>query len=93
MGGQVRLSGGHLCIDLTYVQMTGEEQRALLAAVQETVVAHLAMISAASNVVTISMLPDNNGQRPPPPPKPKPVPPPKPAPKPKPVPKPKADPA
>ncbi|MBY0332531.1 MAG: hypothetical protein K2X49_17895 [Acetobacteraceae bacterium] len=78
--GAIRTAGGHLCIDLTKVQMTGEERRDLLDAIQETVVSHLARISARANVVTISMLPDNNGERerPKPPPPPTPPPPPRP---------------
>ena len=58
------LTGGHLCIDLTNIEMSGEDQQDLLRAVQTTVVAHLARQSAMSKVVTISMSP-NNGQDPP----------------------------
>ncbi|MBK1659380.1 hypothetical protein [Paracraurococcus ruber] len=71
MGFRAR-GGGHLCIDLAYVQLTGAEQRALLRSVQETVVAHLAKISRTSGLVTISLLPEGNGagDEPPPPPEP-----------------------
>ena len=75
--GAVISRGGHLCIDLTHIEMSGDEHRHLLHAVEATVVAHLARISANCKVVTISMS-ANNGQRPlpelpskpPPPPKP-----------------------
>jgi len=67
------LTGGHLCIDLTSIEMSGEEQQDLLRAVQATVVAHLARQSAVSKVVTISMSP-NNGQDPQPKPEPPPPP-------------------
>ena len=53
------LTGGHLCIDLTNIEMSGEDQQDLLRAVQNTVVAHLARQSAMSKVVTISMSPNN----------------------------------
>jgi len=53
------LTGGHLCIDLTNIEMSGEEQQSLLRAVQTTVVAHLARQSAVAKVVTISMAPNN----------------------------------
>jgi len=68
--GDAVWTGGSLCIDLTYVKMSGSELRSLVSAVQATVVEHLARQSAASNVVTISMMPTNNGfaPRPPPPP-------------------------
>jgi hypothetical protein len=88
------LTGGHLCIDLTNIEMSGEDQQDLLRAVQTTVVAHLARQSAMSKVVTISMSP-NNGQDPRPEPdrspdpdrNPRPNPPPKPDPKPDPDPR------
>ena len=67
------LTGGHLCIDLTSIEMSGEDQQKLLRAVQATVVAHLALQSAVSKVVTISMSP-NNGTRPEPSPSPDPSP-------------------
>jgi hypothetical protein len=57
------LTGGHLCIDLTNIEMSGDDQQKLLRAVQATVVAHLARQSVVSKVVTISMAP-NNGYRP-----------------------------
>ncbi len=72
-----RLTGGHLCIDLTNIEMSGEDQQDLLRAVKETVVMHLARQSAVANVVTISMSP-NNGTRPEPTPAPKPEPSPRP---------------
>ena len=53
------LTGGHLCIDLTNIEMSGDDQQDLLRAVQTTVVAHLARQSAMSKVVTISMSPNN----------------------------------
>ena len=61
MGIKAGLTGGHLCIDLTNIEMSGDDQQKLLRAVQATVVAHLARQSAMSKVVTISMSP-NNGQ-------------------------------
>jgi hypothetical protein len=73
MGTRAGLTGGHLCIDLTNIEMSGEEQQDLLRAVQATVVAHLAGQSAVSKVVTISMSP-NNGQDPQPKPEPPPPP-------------------
>ena len=62
MGARAALTGGHLCIDLTNIEMTADEQQDLLRAVQATVVGYLARHSAVSRVVTISMSP-NNGQR------------------------------
>ena len=53
------LTGGHLCIDLSNIEMSGTDQQDLLRAVQATVVAHLARQSAVSKVVTISMSPNN----------------------------------
>jgi len=76
-----RLTGGHLCIDLTNIEMSGEDQQDLLRAVQTTVVSHLARQSAVSKVVTISMSP-NNGTRPEPSPSPDPSPRPDPTPNP-----------
>ena len=61
MGERAALTGGHLCIDLTNIEMTGDQQQGLLRAVQATVVGYLARQSAVSKVVTISMSP-NNGQ-------------------------------
>src|SRR5882757_7710871 len=61
MGVRAGLTGGHLCIDLTNIEMSGDDQQELLRAVQATVVAQLARQSAMSRVVTISMSP-NNGQ-------------------------------
>ena len=42
MGLRQQLTGGHLCIDLTNIEMSADYQQALLAAVQATVVDHLA---------------------------------------------------
>jgi len=75
MGNRAGLTGGHLCIDLTNIEMSGDDQQDLLRAVQATVVAHLTRQSAVSKVVTISMSP-NNGQDPKPP-SPTPPPPPR----------------
>jgi len=75
------LTGGHLCIDLTSIEMSGEDQQKLLRAVQATVVAHLALQSAVSKVVTISMSPNNGTEEDEPRPQPEP---PKPDPSPKP---------
>jgi hypothetical protein len=58
MGLRQQLTGGHLCIDLTNIEMTTDDQQALLAAVQETVVAHLARHSEPAKVVTISLAPN-----------------------------------
>lgn len=78
--GAIASPAGHLCIDLSHVEMTGDQQQALLRAVQATVVRHLAEIASHHKVITISLSP-NNGQRPrpedvpvptPPPPPPKP---------------------
>jgi hypothetical protein len=73
MGTRAGLTGGHLCIDLTNIEMSADEQQELLRAVQATVVAHLARHSAVAKVVTISMSP-NNGQDPQPRPEPPPPP-------------------
>lgn len=53
---------GHLCIDLSNIAMSGDDQRELLRAVEATVVAQLARIAGDYKVVTITMSP-NNGQR------------------------------
>ena len=97
MGVRAGLTGCHLCIDLTNIEMSGDDQQELLRAVQATVVAQLARQSAMSRVVTISMSP-NNGQDPRPEPdrspdpdrSPRPNPPPKPDPSPNPSPPPRA---
>jgi hypothetical protein len=57
MGLRQQLTGGHLCIDLTNIEMSADEQQQLLAAVQATVVAHLARHSEATKVVSISLSP------------------------------------
>jgi hypothetical protein len=63
MGMRAGLTGGHLCIDLTNIEMSADDQQDLLAAVQATVMEHLARRSEAANVVTIS-LSASSGQRP-----------------------------
>jgi hypothetical protein len=70
--GSARMRGGYLSIDLTNVEMSGDEMRTLVSALQATVVTHLARVSAESRVVTISLLPGNNGFRPEPEPEPPP---------------------
>lgn len=79
--GAIVSTVGHLCIDLSHVEMSGDQQQDLLHAVQATVVAHLAKVSSHYKVVTITLGP-NNGQRPKPeePPTPAPTPPPTPQP-------------
>ena len=62
MGARAGLTGGHLCIDLTNIEMSADDQRNLLAAIQATVAAYLASRSEVAKVVTISMSP-NNGRR------------------------------
>ena len=58
MGLRQQLTGGHLCIDLTNVEMSTDDQQALLAAVQQTVIDHLARHSEPAKVVTISLAPN-----------------------------------
>jgi hypothetical protein len=58
--GAVVISGGHICVDLKNVEMTGDQQRELLRAVEQTVVEQLARIAAGAKVVTITMG-QNNG--------------------------------
>jgi len=58
MGLRQQLTGGHLCIDLTNIEMSADDQQALLAAVQQTVVDHLARHSELAKVVTISLAPN-----------------------------------
>ena len=55
-------TGGHLCVDLTNIEMSSDDQQGLLSAIQATVVSYLAERSEAAKVVTISLSP-NNGQR------------------------------
>ena len=55
MGMRAGLTGGHLCIDLTNIEMSADDQQALLEAVQATVMEHLARQSEAASVITISM--------------------------------------
>lgn len=62
MGARAAFTGGHLCIDLTNLEMSAQEQQVLLLAVQTTVVKHLAS-QCATKVVAISMSP-NNGYKP-----------------------------
>ena len=64
MGLRQQLTGGHLCIDLTNIEMTADDQQALLAAVQATVVDHLARHAEAPKVVTISLAPNGPDARP-----------------------------
>ena len=95
MGARAGLTGGHLCIDLTNIEMSGDDQQDLLRAVQATVVAHLARQSAMTKVVTISMSPNNGfrpGEEPERTPEPDRSPRPDPAPKPEPSPKPEPQP-
>ena len=61
MGLRQASTGGHLCVDLTNITMSPEDQQGLLSAIQETVVSYLAERSEAAKVVTISLSP-NNGQ-------------------------------
>ena len=49
---------GHLCIDLSQVNMTGHQQRDLLRRIETTVVDYLAAISSQANVVSITLSPD-----------------------------------
>ena len=75
--GAIVSAVGHLCIDLSHVEMSGDQQQDLLHAVQATVVGHLAKVASQYKVVTITLGP-NNGQRPKPeeaPPAPTPPPP------------------
>ena len=61
--GAIVSTAGHLCVDLSHVEMSGDQQQALVHAVQATVVAHLAKLASHYKVVTITLGP-NNGQRP-----------------------------
>ena len=63
MGLRAGLTGGHLCIDLTNIEMSADDQQDLLAAIQAAVVAHLARRSEVAKVVTISMSSNNDGTR------------------------------
>lgn len=60
--GEIVSAVGHLCIDLSHVELSGNDQQALLEAVQRTVIAHLARVASNYKVITISLSP-NNGQR------------------------------
>jgi hypothetical protein len=62
MGLRQQMTGGHLCVDLTNIEMTPDDQQALLAAIQATVMEYLAQRSEAANVITISMS-ASSGQR------------------------------
>lgn len=64
--GAIVSAMGHLCIDLSHVELSGDEQQALLQSVQAAVVTHLARVASQYKVITISLSP-NNGQRPHPP--------------------------
>ena len=57
--GAVITTGGHICVDLQNIEMTGDQQRELLRAVEEVVVRHLARIAAGAKIVTITMGPNN----------------------------------
>ena len=61
--GAIASPVGHLCIDLSHVEMTGDQQQALLRTVQAAVIGHLAQIASHYKVITISLSP-NNGMRP-----------------------------
>jgi hypothetical protein len=61
--GAVVFSGGHISVDLNDIEMTGDQQRELLRAVETTVVEYLARIAANTKVVTITLAP-NNGASP-----------------------------
>jgi len=61
--GKIVSRAGHICIDLSNVEMSGDQQRELLRAVEATVVAHLARVFVQHKVVSITMSP-NNGTRP-----------------------------
>ena len=63
MGARAALTGGHLSIDLTNIEMTAAQQQELLQEVQATVIRHLARQFSSTTVVAISMSP-NNGLRP-----------------------------
>lgn len=58
--GQIVSTVGHLHIDLSHVELSGDAQHALLKAVQATVVTQLAQAASHFKVVTIS-LSRNNG--------------------------------
>lgn len=94
--GAIVSTVGHLCIDLSHVQLSGDDKQALLQSVQAAVVTHLARVASHYKVITISLSP-NNGQviepqetppspntpkppNAPPPPSPPPPPPPPPSP-------------
>jgi hypothetical protein len=59
MGGRA-ITGGHLCIDLGSIEMSGHEQQELMGIVQHAVVTFLVKVSTHAKVVTISMS-ENNG--------------------------------
>jgi len=61
--GAIVSAVGHLHIDLSHVQLSGNDQQTLLRAVQATVVTHLAQAASHFKVVTIS-LSQNNGAQP-----------------------------
>lgn len=80
--GNIVSTVGHLHIDLSHVQLSGNAQRTLLQAVQATVVTHLAQAASHVKVVTISLSQNNGAERPeeapaPPPPAPPPPAPPR----------------
>lgn len=53
------LAGGHLCLDLSEVELPGPAQQELLGAAQEAVVTQLAQLASGYKVVAISMSPNN----------------------------------
>lgn len=61
--GDIVFTGGHLCIDLNNIQMSGDQQRELLRAVEQVVITHLAKVAKEAKVVTITMA-ANNGAAP-----------------------------
>ena len=79
--GAIVSNAGHLHIDLSHVELSGNAQQALLRAVQATVVTQLAHAASHVKVVTISLSQNNGQERPEEAPAPPPAPPP-PAPKP-----------
>ena len=57
--GAVITNGGHICVDLNNIEMTGDQQRELLRAVEQVVIEHLGRMAASAKVVTITMAPNN----------------------------------
>jgi hypothetical protein len=61
MGARL-VQDGQIVIDLNNVQLTVDQQKALLNAVRATVVSFLAGIAGSPSVVAFSILPNNNGE-------------------------------